>query len=165
MNGRKILVAGGMLLVLAGLLYAVVYTLLFSQTLEKTSAINLELALDTAMKGQIEIARAYARELVALGNQRMWHWLVIGHLIGAGLTAMAVSSFLRDLELKKKWERILTYLFIFGGILSASGYFLQILGYSFYGWGLSVTGYVWQLAGIAGFITGLVFHIVVSPGP
>jgi hypothetical protein len=163
MNGWRILVTGGMLLVLSGLIYMIGYVVFFLQPLEKTSVISLELALDTAVKGQLEIARGYAREFAALENRRLSHWLVIAHLVGAGLTALAAGSFIRALELKKRWETILSYLFLLGGVLSASGYIVQFLGYSFYGWGLSVLGYVWQLTGVTGFLIALVLYIVARP--
>lgn len=162
MSGWRILVGGGMLLLVAGLLYAFVYLALFSQSLERLSVLNLELALDTNAKGQLAAARGYIRELSALETKRLCNWLVIGHLIGNGLAAMTVSSFLRALNLKKRWERILSYLLLFGGFLSASGYFLPILGYDFYGWGLSLLGYSWQLLGMSGFMVGLVLQAVTN---
>lgn len=163
MSGWRVLVAGGMLLLIGGLLYALVYLALVSQSLEKLSVLDLELALDTTAKGQLAAARGYIRELSTLETKRLCHWLVIGHLIGNGLAAMTVSSFLQALELKKRWEKILSYLLLFGGFLSASGYFLPILGYASYGWGLSLLGYIWQLVGISGFMVALVLQAVTKP--
>lgn len=160
MNGRRVLVAGGMLLVLSGLLYSLVYLIFFAQPLDKAWVGNLELALDMAMKGQPEMARGYAREMAGLGRVRLIHWLVIGHLTCAGLTALAVSSFVRALELKKKWEKILSYLLLLGGAASPAGYFVQLIGYGQYGRGLSMLGHIWQLTGVAGYAGFLALYMI-----
>lgn len=165
MNGRRIMVAGGMLLIFAGLFYAIGHVIFFSSPLDKSYVNSLELALDMAIKGQMEMARGYVRELAALEHRRWVQWLVVGHLFGAGVTALAISSFMRALELKKKWEKILSYLFIFGGALSAAGFLVQLLGYGLYGRGLSVLGYIWQLAAMAGFIIALVSYVIAKPEP
>jgi hypothetical protein len=158
MNGRRILVAGGMLLVLMGLAYAAVYIALFKESLEKTALVNLELALDMATKGQTETARGFVRALMYAGTQQKLHWLISAHMIGSGLIAMAISSFVRALELKKKWERILCWLFVFGGAMTGGGFFLQLLGYQFYGWGASLLGYAWLLISMIGYVIALVLY-------
>jgi len=163
MNGRRILVVGGMLLLLAGLSYAAVYVAVFSQALAKMQLLNLQVALDMAVKGQLEMARGYAQEFHNLQRRQLLHWLVPLHLILGGLTALAISSFIRALELKKKWEKILSYLLILGGVLASAGFLAQLIGYGFYGWGISLLGYVWLLIGVSGYVSMLVLYVIAKP--
>lgn len=163
MNGRRILVSGGMLLLLGGVIYAAVYLALFSQSLGKLQSINLELALDMSIKGQAEMARSYAREFDSVKRRQLLHWLVSLHFMMTGLSALAISSFIMELELKKKWEKILSYLLIFGGVLTGFGFIMQSIGYGFYGWGISLLGYMWLLIGIGGYAVLLALHVIVKP--
>jgi len=165
MNGRRILVAGGMLLVFAGLTYAAVYILFLAPPLAVQRLNSLEMALGMVMSGQGEMARGYAREIAFLAYRQLCHWLVIGQLLGDGLIALAFSSFIRALELKKKWERILAYLLVLGGAVSAAGFFLQLMGSSFWGPAISGLGFIWQLTGIAGFVIALALHVIAKPEP
>ena len=163
MNGRRILVAGGMLLVFAGLAYAAFYTLFLAPSLAVQRLNSLEMALGMALNGQGEMARGYAREAAALAHRQLVHGLVFGQLLGGGLTALAVSSFIRALALKKKWERILAYLLVLGGAVSAAGFFAQLPGSGFWGAAISGLGFVWQLTGLAGFVIALAMHVIAKP--
>lgn len=165
MNGRRILVLGGMLLLLAGLIYAAVYMAIFFQVLAEMQLLNLQVALDMAVKGQAERARGYAQEFHYLQRRQLLHGLVSVHLILSGLIALAISSFIRALELKKKWEKMLSYLLILGGILSGAGFLAQLIGYSCFGWGMSLVGYVWLLIGVGGYVGMLALYVIAKPEP
>lgn len=154
---------GGALLILAGLGYAAGYSVLFAKALNQLSLLNLELALDTAAKGQLAAARGYVREFSTLSSHQLNHWLVIGHLLASGTAAMASGSLLRSLAIQTRWEKLISYLFLLGGLLSASGYFLQVLGHDFYGRGLSALGYLWQFISMTGFIFIMILYAAAKP--
>lgn len=150
MSSQHILLAGGLLLFLASLLYGVIYDGFFAAESHQAIVYHLDMALNMAAKGDLGMASAFAGKFGQESRLQEIQSRISLHLAMAAALTILPLFILEQLRVSEHLKRILALLMICGGGLLVSGDFLQAAGSLQAGFYAVMAGYAWMTAGLLG---------------
>ena len=151
MNSQRILLAGGLLLFLFSAGYGLLYDGFILVQQHNSLLYNLDMALNMAAKGDLAMASAFAASFGAAAADGNVHARISLHLAIAGAMTTVPLWISPKLVISERLKRIMALFIVFGGVMLASGDFLQVMGSARIGYYLVLAGYVWMMLGLLGY--------------
>jgi hypothetical protein len=159
-SSQRILLTGGLLLFIIGVGYGLVYDSFIMVQTHRSLAYNLDMALNMAAKGDVTMAGVFAEQFASESLTRDVGARIPLHLALAGAMTTAPLWIAAKLDISERMKRVMALMVVGGGLLLACGDFVQVgTAQMALGRYLALTGYVWLLLGLAGYLLYTALHI------
>lgn len=160
MSSQRILLTGGLLLFILSVVYGLIYDGFIMAAAHRSLVYNLDMALNMAAKGDVTMAGAFAAQFASESFTRDVGARISLHLALAGAMTTAPLWIAVKLDISERMKRVMALMIVGGGMLLALGDFVQVSTVqTAIGRYLALTGYVWLLLGLAGYLLYTALHI------
>ena len=159
MSSQRILLVGGFGLFLLSAVYGLLYDGFVAAEQQQSLLYNLDMALNMAAKGDLNMASAFAGQFGAESASRDIQARIPLHLALAGAMTIAPLWISPKLDISERLKRIMALFIVFGGAVLAAGDFLQVFGQRRLGYYLVLAGYSWLTLGLAGYFLGAALFV------
>jgi len=158
-TSQRILVVGGLLLLLLSAGYGVLYDGIIMEERYQEMRYNLDMALNKAVQGDPVLAGRFAKQFVANSEQKDRQARVQQFLVLAGAAAGLALWLAPKLTIRESVKRIFALLIVGGGGLLALGGLLRAWEGNDWTFYLVIGGYAWILLGLVGYLLYSLLYI------
>lgn len=159
MHSQRILLIGSLLLFFCGIGYGTFYQIFLNTSQQYSLEYNLAMALNMAVKGDMDTAAAFAEEYQTELTAREVHRQIPLHLMFAGaITAVALVAG-KHMDTSEGLQRSFALLIITGGLVLTIGDLLTLYGSQTWGLITTVGGFSWLALGVAGYLLYVLLYI------
>ncbi|MDK2824180.1 MAG: hypothetical protein PWQ67_1766 [Clostridia bacterium] len=158
MNSQRILILGGLVLILIGIIYGFTHAGFFIKSLREARLESMQLAIDFAIRNQTSQAFGYLKQAEHI--QELWerNMDAHSHVTLFGFQSLLLAFLLPYISLNQKLILILAIFMVMGGLLLPLGVVLEALGFEIPGFISAMLGGSWVLIATLGFTIGFLLH-------